>query len=57
MVSKAFRPFSGTGQPPRDFQGFALKIHKSSEAIRKPILFCVEEDTPNNGAPPLNNTL
>jgi hypothetical protein len=46
MVSKAFRPFSGTGQPPRDFQGFALKIHKSSEAIRKPILFCVEEDTP-----------
>ena len=30
---------------PRDFQVFALQVHQSSEAIRKPILFSVEEDT------------
>jgi hypothetical protein len=29
---------------PRDFQVFALQAHQSSEAIRKPILFSVEED-------------
>ena len=28
----------------RDFQASALKAHQSSEAIRKPILFGVEED-------------
>jgi hypothetical protein len=43
MVSKVFRAFSCTG-PTRDFQGFALKVHQSYEAIRKPIFFGVEED-------------
>jgi hypothetical protein len=29
---------------PGDFQAFALKVHQSSEVIRKPLLFGVEED-------------